>query len=122
MNNLPKGLKRIDKLKNFKEKLVGQVKSMEHFRLDSDFTECVINECILFVKDKDEIDPIELSISVLRGAYDLNESEIEVVKNQVKTAKRNGRLIKNPQFKRVCNKLLFFFGMAAISYVNKQLK
>lgn len=113
MNSFPKGLKRIDKVKTFKELMVNQIQSFSHFRLDSDFTESVLNEVVMFVKDKDGLKVEEVATELLKTGFGLNNDEVCIIENQIKTATRNGRIIKNPKTRRILNKIFLLLGFSA---------
>jgi hypothetical protein len=123
MNSLPKGLKRIDKVKTFKELMVNEIQNYGHFKLDSDFTESVLNEVILFIKNKDGLKPEELAMELLKVGFSLNSEEEKVIENQIKTAWRNGRIIKNPKTRRLLNRVFLFLGFSVSGLLNiAQLK
>jgi hypothetical protein len=122
MLTLDKSLKRIDKLNTFTNLLKEELNNYKHFKLDSSFTESILTTVTLFIKPKDQLVAADYALSIMVSAWNLTDDEKQIIKAQLDTCIRSGRVTKFPMTQRFLYRLYKFVWPFAKNLIDSQLK
>jgi hypothetical protein len=115
-------LKRLDTVKKFRDMMMEELVQFIHFRLDSMFSESILNCVIMFVKPKDNIDPLTFTVELMKDAWTLTPEEIDIVTMQLQTAVRSKRTISYPRLYRFMQRIYRLIYPFAKDIIKSQLK
>jgi hypothetical protein len=122
MITLDKSLTRIDKVNTFTNLLTEELNKFKHFKLDSSFTESILTTVTLFIKPKDQIVAADYALSVMASAWNLTDDEKQIIKAQIDTCIRSGRITKYPMTQRFIYRMYKFIWPFAKNVIDSQLK